>query len=137
MLFNIELILSRFHLPSTDDNNNGIAVDAYTSDDFQQYVQQFFDQMKDELDNASIKSQKLFSFLQRNPSIWGVVHIPVNLELICSLWSSEDFIEAKELTMTVLYSMMTEWLCRRYLSMPNKQIQNLSQDEINQQCQKN
>ena len=31
---------------------------------------------------------------------------------------------------------MTEWLCRRYLSMPNKQIQNLSQDEINQQCQK-
>ena len=65
-------------------------ITGFTDENIQQYVQQFFDQMRDELDNASIKSQKLFSFLQTNPSIWGVAHIPVNLELICSLWSNED-----------------------------------------------
>ena len=108
-------------------------ITGFTDENIQQYVQQFFDQMKDELDNASIKSQKLFRFLQTNRSIWGVAHIPVNLELICSLWSNEDFIETKELTITALYTMMIEWLCRRYLSMPNKNIQNLSKDEVNQQ----
>ncbi|CAF4317531.1 unnamed protein product, partial [Adineta steineri] len=92
--------------------------------------------MKNELDNSLNKSQKLFRFLKTNRSIWGVAHIPVNLELICSLWSNEDFIETNELTITSLYTVMIEWLCRRYLSMPNKNIQNLSKHEVNQRCKK-
>ncbi|CAF3904202.1 unnamed protein product [Adineta steineri] len=109
---------------------------GFTDKNIEQYVEQFFDQIKDELDNSSNKSQKLFRFLQTNRSIWGVAHIPVNLELICSLWSNEDFIETKELTITSLYTAMIEWLCRRYLSMPNKKIQNLSKDDVNQRCEK-
>ncbi|CAF0722390.1 unnamed protein product [Adineta steineri] len=111
-------------------------ITGFTDDNIKQYVQQFFDQMKDELDNSLKRSQKLFRFLQTNRSIWGVAHIPVNLELICSLWSNEDFIETKELTITSLYTVMIEWLCRRYLSMPNKTIQNLSKDDVNQRCEK-
>ncbi|CAF1206937.1 unnamed protein product [Adineta steineri] len=111
-------------------------ITGFTDDNIKQYVQKFFDQMKDELDNSLNKGQNLFRFLQTNQSIWGVAHIPVNLELICSIWSNEDFIETKELTITSLYTVMIEWLCRRYLSMPNKKIQNLSKDEINQRCEK-
>ncbi|CAF3900021.1 unnamed protein product [Adineta steineri] len=111
-------------------------ITGFTDKNIEQYVKQFFDQIKDELDNSPNKSQKLFNFLQKNRSIWGVAHIPVNLELICSLWSNEDFIETKELTITSLYTVMIEWLCRRYLSMPNKKIQNLSRDDVNQRCEK-
>ncbi|CAF1587749.1 unnamed protein product, partial [Adineta steineri] len=111
-------------------------ITGFTDENIEQYVQQFFIQIKDELDNSLNKSQELFRFLQTNQSIWGVAHIPVNLELICSLWSNEDFIETKELTITSLYTVMIEWLCRRYLSMPNKKIQNLSKDDVNQRCEK-
>ncbi|CAF3949112.1 unnamed protein product, partial [Adineta steineri] len=111
-------------------------ITGFTDKNIEQYVEQFFDQMKDDLDNSSNKSQKLFRFLQTNRSIWGVAHIPVNLELICSLWSNEDLIETKELTITSLYTAMIEWLFRRYLSMPNKKIQNLPEDDVNQRCEK-
>ncbi|CAF0904311.1 unnamed protein product [Adineta steineri] len=112
-------------------------ITGFTDQNIEQYVQQFFDQMKDELDNSLNKSQKLFKFLQTNRSIWGVAHIPVNLELICSLWSNEDFIETKELTITSLYTVMIEWSCRQYLSMRDKEIDNLlSKNDVNQRCEK-
>jgi hypothetical protein len=41
--------------------------------------------MKDEFDNVTIKSQALLKYLKTNRSIWGVAHIPVNLEVICSI----------------------------------------------------
>ncbi|CAF4072355.1 unnamed protein product [Adineta steineri] len=111
-------------------------ITGFTDHNIKQYVKQFFNQMEDELDNSLNKGQTLFRFLKTNRSIWGVAHIPVNLELICSLWSNEDSIETKKLTITSLYTMMIEWLCRRYLSMPNKKIQNLSKDDVNQRCEK-
>jgi len=97
-------------------------ITGFTDDNIKKYVQQFFDQMKDELD-VSINSQKLLNFLKSNPSISGVAHIPVNLELICSFWSNEDWSETKELTITTLYNMVVEWLCRRYLRTQDNQIQ--------------
>jgi predicted NACHT family NTPase len=111
-------------------------ITGFTDENIEQYVQQFFNQMKAELDDASIKSQTLLNFLRSNQSIWGVAHIPVNLELICSLWSNEDWSETKDITITALYSMITEWLCRRYLRTQNNQILQLSEDEIDQRCQK-
>jgi HEAT repeat protein len=111
-------------------------VTGFTDENIVKYVEQFFDQMKNELDDATIKSQRLLHFLRINSSIWGVAHIPVNLELICSIWSNEDWPEIEQLTMTTLYTMMTEWLCRRYLTPPNKPIVQLSKDEIDERCQK-
>ncbi len=111
-------------------------ITGFTDKNIEEYVQQFFDQIKDELDDASIKSQKLFNFLKSNVTIWGVAHIPVNLELMCSLWSNNDWSETEQLTITTLYSMMIEWLCRRYLRTQDNQIPQLSKDEIDQRCQK-
>ncbi|CAF1232750.1 unnamed protein product [Adineta steineri] len=137
-----QLLKTPHHILTSRPYQNSLAyhvqmeITGFTDDNIKQYVQQFFNQIKNELDNSLNKSQKLFRFLQTNRSIWGVAHIPVNLELICSLWSNEDFILTKELTITSLYTVMIEWLCRRYLSMPNKKIQNLSKDDVNQRCEK-
>ena len=111
-------------------------ITGFTDNNIKNYVQQFFDQMKDELDDALIKSQQLLRFLKANPSIWGIAHIPVNLELICSLWSNQDLSEIQELTITKLYTMITEWLCRRYLTSTNKHISMLSQDQTDPDCEK-
>jgi predicted NACHT family NTPase len=111
-------------------------ITGFTDEDITEYVEQFFDQMKDELDDAMIKSVRLLNFLKSNQSIWGVVHIPVNLELICSLWSNEDWSETEQLKITMLYTKMTEWLCRRYLRTHENQFQQLLQTEIDQCCQK-
>ncbi|CAF1386367.1 unnamed protein product [Adineta steineri] len=137
-----QLLKTSHHILTSRPYQNVLAyhvqmeITGFTDENIERYVKQFFDQMKDELDSSLNKSQKLFRFLKTNPSMWGVAHIPVNLELICSLWSNEDFIETKELTITSLYTVMIEWLCRRYLSMPNKKIQNLSKDDVNQRCDK-
>ncbi|CAF1411085.1 unnamed protein product [Adineta steineri] len=137
-----QLLKTPHHILTSRPYQNVVAyhvqmeITGFTDENIERYVQQFFNQMKDELDNSLNKSRKLFKFLKANRSIWGVAHIPVNLELICSLWSNEDFIQTKELKITSLYTVMVEWLCRRYLSMPNKKIQNLSKDDIHQRCEK-
>ena len=77
--------------------------------------QQFFDHIQDELDDASNQAQKCIEFLKVNSRIWGIAHIPVNLELICSIWGNTDWSETTHITMTDLYDNITEWLCRRYL----------------------
>ncbi|CAF1488706.1 unnamed protein product [Adineta steineri] len=137
-----QLLKTPHHILTSRPYQNALAyhvqmeITGFTDKNIERYVKQFFEQIKDELDNSLNRSQKLFTFLQANPSIWGVAHIPVNLELICSLWSNEEFIETKELTITSLYTEMVEWLCRRYLSVPNKKIQNISKDDVNQRCEK-
>jgi HEAT repeat protein len=111
-------------------------ITGFTDENITEYIQQFFDQLKDELDDAMIKSVRLLNFLKSNQSIWGVAHIPVNLELICSLWSTEDWSETEQLKITMLYTKMTEWLCRRYLKTNDNKIRQLLQTEIDQYCQK-
>ncbi len=110
-------------------------ITGFTDENIENYVQNFFDQMKNELANAAIKSQRLLKFFKSNPNIWGVAHIPVNLELICSLWSNEELSETEQLTMTTLYAMMTEWICRRYLRTQDNQILQLSEEEVHERCQ--
>ena len=129
------ILTSRPYL-NTLSYNVQMEITGFTDDNIKNYVKQFFDQMKDELDDALIKTQQLLRFLKANPSIWGIAHIPVNLELICSLWSNQDLSETQELTITKLYTMITEWLCRRYLTSTNKHISILSQMKIQQLCEK-
>lgn len=108
---------------------------GFTDENIQNYIHTFFDHMKGELDDASVKEVRLLKFIKSNPSIWGVAHIPINLELICSLWSNVDWSETKGLTITRLYVLMTQWLCRRYLKAQGIDIQHMSANQVYQQCQ--
>jgi HEAT repeat protein len=110
-------------------------ITGFTDENIVQYIQQFFDQMKDELNDATIKNQTLTKFLKSNPSIWGIAHIPVNLELIYSLCSNQDWSETEQLSITALYNKITEWLCRRYLKTSNDKILQLSEDQLYRCCE--
>ena len=111
-------------------------ITGFTNDNITKYVYQFFDQIKDKLDDASSEGQKLLQFLQSNPGIWGISHIPVNLELICSVWSDTDESKMRISTMTTLYDKITEWLCRRYLTRKEDNVETMSKKTIYRKCQK-
>ncbi|CAF2098579.1 unnamed protein product [Rotaria magnacalcarata] len=97
-------------------NDVKLEITGFTNDNIVKYVEQFFDQTMKEINTDSSEAQKLLRLLKSNSSIWGVAHIPVNLELICSLWSNNDWTETTVLTITVLYDNRIEWQCRRYLT---------------------
>ncbi|CAF3157624.1 unnamed protein product [Rotaria sp. Silwood2] len=112
-----------------------LEITGFTDDNIAEYVKQFFDQTEDTTYHSISAGEKLLSFLKLNPSIWGVAHIPINLELICSLWSDTDWSERKTLTMTALYDSIIEWLCRRYLTKQNTDIQ-MTKEDIYADCHK-
>jgi hypothetical protein len=107
---------------------------GFTDNNIKEYVEQFFRQMKDKIDNASFQAEKLLNFLKCNPRIWGIVHIPVNLELICSLWCGTNWSETPILTMTAVYDKMTEWLCRRHLEKQNNAVLQMRKKAVYKSC---
>ncbi|CAF2072975.1 unnamed protein product [Rotaria magnacalcarata] len=89
---------------------------GFTNDDIPKYIDQFFNQLKPDIQNVTVESKKLLRFLESNSNIWGISHIPVNLELICSLWTDPHWSKTTALTMTTLYDNIIEWLCRRHMA---------------------
>ena len=114
-------------------------ITGFTDDNIAKYIEQFFTQITDRLEDASSEGHKLKSFLESNPGIWGIAHIPVNLELICSLWGDIDQSQKTTLTMTGLYDKITEWLLRSYCLKQKKlskiEIDMKSRNGIYQFCQ--
>ena len=129
------IITSRPYL-NTLAYNVQMEITGFTDENIQNYVQKFFSQMEDELDATTTSDEKLLSYLRSNSSIWGVAHIPLLLELICSVWSNQDLPSTEQLTMTRLYTEMTDWVCRRYLRTQDNHIPQLSQHNIDECCQK-
>jgi len=131
------IITSRPYL-NTLSRNVKIEITGFTDKNITEYIHQFFELIEEKSENDIIKKNALLKFLKSKQSIWGIAHIPVNLELICSVWSNQDLSEIRHLTITTLYTTMTEWLCRRYLMSQNHAIQMLfeSEEEIYEQCQK-
>lgn len=90
---------------------------GFTSEQITVYIQQFFEQIHDKLTNRFVEGQKLLTFLKSNPVVWSCIHIPIKLELMCSLWFK--FNQTTTITnisnVTELYQILTEWLCRKYL----------------------
>ena len=129
------ILTSRPYL-NTLPYNAQLEITGFTDDNIKEYVKQFFDQIKDEITNASLEAHKLLRFLKRNPRIWGIAHIPVNLELICSLWCDTDWSETTMLTMTTVYDKMTEWLCRRHLDKQHISSIQMTKEDLYEHCRK-
>ena len=129
-------ILTSRPYSNTLSYNVQLEITGFTNDNIKEYVEQFFDQTKNEMDDASIEAEKLMNFLKFNPKIWGIGHIPVNLELICSVWCDTDWSETTTLTMTTMYDKMTEWLCRRHLERRNVSSNQMAKNDVYARCQK-
>lgn len=89
---------------------------GFTNENIINYVKQFFEQMEDDIEDAVMQGDRLLKYLNSNRSVWGVAHIPMNLESICSTWNNVDWSLTRRLTITRLHKRVTEWLFRRYLN---------------------
>ena len=92
---------------------------GFTDENIPKYIKQFFRQVHTESLSSS-SEKKLLTFLKLNPRIRGIAHTPINLELICSVWSNIDLSETRAMTITMLYGQLIEWMCRRYLKKTKK-----------------
>ena len=48
--------------------------------------------------------QDMMGLLRRNPYISGIMHVPINLALLCSVWKPGLFADKKTVTMSMLYN---------------------------------
>jgi predicted NACHT family NTPase len=62
------IITSRPYL-NTLSYNVQLEITGFTDDNIEEYVEQFFDQIKDEIDNGSLQVQKLLNFLKYSQKI--------------------------------------------------------------------
>ena len=135
-----QLLETPHHILTSRPYHNTLSYDVqmeitgFTDENITQYVHQFFNQLENEQDSSANKIQSLLKFLKTNSSAFGVAHIPINLELICSIWSNEDLSSAENMTITTLYTMIIDWLCRRYLESKNVNIKTLSESDVHQKC---
>ncbi|CAF1023937.1 unnamed protein product [Adineta steineri] len=90
-------------------------ITGFTDENIPNYINQFFGEVENGSHYSYTEHNGVLSFLKRNPRIWGIAHIPINLELICSVWSNTNWSTTKRMTMTTLYDNLIEWICRRYL----------------------
>ena len=120
---------------NTLSNKVQMEITGFTDSNISKYMTQFFDQIKEELDDASSQGQKCLEFLKMNPRIWGIAHIPVNLELICSIWSNTNWSETTHMTIAALYDDMTMWICRRYLEKKSNTIE-MTKKQLYEYCNK-
>ncbi|CAF1006613.1 unnamed protein product [Adineta steineri] len=128
------IITSRPYM-NTLSHSVQLEITGFTDDNISKYVKQFFDEIEKEPQNSTAEDEKILSFLKRNPRIWGIAHIPINLELICSVWSNTRWSETKTLTMTGLYDEITEWICRRYLEkQPQTSTDSWSENDVYKKC---
>ncbi|CAF4007268.1 unnamed protein product, partial [Rotaria magnacalcarata] len=88
---------------------------GFTDENITNYVELFFDQISSQTPDSSGETKTILQYLKSNSSVWGVAHIPLNLELICSTWCNSKGFKKKALTLTALYHEMIEYFCRRHL----------------------
>ncbi|MBA8667620.1 HEAT repeat domain-containing protein [Holosporaceae bacterium 'Namur'] len=81
---------------------------GFTSENIMSYVTKFV---------SAEKSKEIIKFLAFNKNIYGIAHIPINLELICYAW--EELAREKNYTMSSLYKEICGKLLRRYLAKEN------------------
>jgi hypothetical protein len=60
---------------------------------------------------------QMLNFLKSHPGVWGIAHIPINLELLCWLWSKGELIFAKNeiVTLSKLYQIVVECIQEKYI----------------------
>ena len=83
---------------------------GFTDDNIARYIERFFSQTPD-------RAKTLQKFLKTNPSLKGIAHIPINLELMCSTWKDRVSQQSKQVdtTLTGLYDAIVALLLKRYV----------------------
>ncbi len=92
---------------------------GFTNENISHYIDAYFSKKISSPEKPF--SKELISYLKKNKAIWGTVHIPIQLELICYIfiqkYDSEDIkqVEIEKITMTGLYYYLEFYLFNQYL----------------------
>ena len=99
---------------------------GFTWPNIEQYIQTFFETVgKEEL------AKNLLSNIKLNPNLRGIAHIPMQLELLCSIWQeSSGDVNVVNMTLTQLYQKLIISLLRRYLNKQAIDAENFMDDEV-------
>lgn len=77
---------------------------GFTDENIENFINNYFKQRQKENE-----AEAILNFLQTHPSIWGIAHIPINLELICWCWAAKCF-DTDITTLTQLYNLLVSRL---------------------------
>ncbi|MCD6040233.1 MAG: repeat protein, partial [Gammaproteobacteria bacterium] len=78
---------------------------GFTNENIEAYVRHFMNDVE-----KSDQAEPLLKFLKTHPSIWGIAHVPINLELLSWLWSQGDLVlaQGKAMTLSKLYQTIVD-----------------------------
>lgn len=116
---------------------------GFLNQDIPHYIQHYFHEGNDKKEHK--KGERLQTYLSRNRAIWGIAHIPIQLELICFVWQQEyknEKLDVTQITMTKLYTLLHGYLLRRYFNDERSQLRypghhaNKTDNHRSRQCQK-
>jgi NLR family CARD domain-containing protein 3 len=90
-----------------------LEVMGFTDENILTYINRYF-QGEGEVE----KGQQLSIYLKKNRAVWGIAHIPIQLELMCFTWQKDyrgQTLQPTDITMTLLYKKLHDRIVREYL----------------------
>ena len=132
---NAHHILTSRPYTNTQSYDVQMELTGFTDEHILDYVNMFINGAHGEGEKESSESQDLVRLLKSNSRLWHLARTPMHLELICSLWGHVSWSETKQMTMTALYSKMTQWLCRRYLAKKSMHDKDMDAKKVYQNCE--
>ena len=112
------IVTTRPHYSHKFEVDRRLEIMGFVDENINAYIQQYFQQEANSVAELQ-QGKELYDYLVKNKVVWGIAHVPIQLELMCLIWrDNKDIlrrIDVKHLTMTALYSVLTNYLLQRYL----------------------
>ena len=120
------LLTSRPQTLNGLSNEYRVEIQSLEPEQIQGYINQFFP-------NDVEQQNSLKNYLAQNSLASGLAEIPLNLELICSVWQEGKL--QNELSLTQLYQTIIQFLSKRYLAkFTDQSTQKLTLEMIEDKC---
>jgi HEAT repeat protein len=99
---------------------------GFLNENIEAYVHQFMHTAQ-----KPEQAVQMLNFLKSHPGVWGIAHIPINLELLSWLWSKEklNFGRGEIITLSKLYETIVEQVQKAYIRKTSKRPIALALDD--------
>ncbi len=141
-----QILTSRPYYTQSLQYDVQLEITGFTDENIEAYIKRFFEPVKELPKDHKTESkntvssaitsqyQALINFLKADANLWGIAHIPINLELICSVWSAQP-IKATTITITILYQIIVTWLLKRHCQKQEYNMRLWDEEALYETCQ--
>lgn len=109
--------------------DNSFEMTGFADKDLENYIGQYFQQCNDQV-------PKLIRFVKSNPNVWAIAQTPVNLKLLCMMWTDINWSNRPNITITYLYEQFVNFLCKQCLKKANIDYDFNDNQKIDEHCGK-